>query len=262
MTERERALLDRIEALLASDEHHDNALRGPLDDLYHCHLEQNERLKRLASIADGFQRGVREDLGTSQRRLERQLRRQIKLSRIADGYQELLLERNQTLSSEATRDPLTQIANRRGLHDELRRLVAAAIRHQRPFTLAMLDIDHFKRFNDTMGHEVGDQALVAVANGLGQTLRLGDLLGRWGGEEFLIALPGAPIGAATPLFDRLRERLLELEFTKGGQTLALTVSIGATEHRDQESYETTLRRADAALYEAKREGRDRWKVAD
>lgn len=103
-------------------------------------------------------------------------------------------------------DPLTKIPNRRGLHTELRRLMAANRRQQRPFTLAMVDIDHFKRFNDDHGHDVGDQALLTVARVLSDTLRGGDIVGRWGGEEFLLALPGASLWAAEPLFERLRRQ--------------------------------------------------------
>ena len=73
--------------------------------------------------------------------------------------------------------------------------MAASSRQQRPFTLAMVDIDHFKRFNDEHGHDVGDQALLVVAKVLDDTLRGGDIVGRWGGEEFLIALPGASLWA-------------------------------------------------------------------
>ncbi|RQW70626.1 GGDEF domain-containing protein [Halomonas sp. YLB-10] len=261
MTERDRQLLRDIEALLASSEHQDNPLKAPLEALYRRHTEQLERLERMASISDGFQRNVKSDLSTAERRLERQQRRQHKLSRIADGYQELLHERKQTLESEVMLDPLTKIPNRRGLHTELRRLMAASSRQQRPFTLAMVDIDHFKRFNDEHGHDVGDQALLVVAKVLDDTLRGGDIVGRWGGEEFLIALPGASLWAAEPLFERLQAKLRTTQVVSDA-SLSLTVSIGAAEHRHDETYEQTMNRADQALYQAKRNGRDRWEAAE
>ncbi|MBY5925654.1 GGDEF domain-containing protein [Halomonas denitrificans] len=260
MTERDRQLLRDIEEMLASPEYAENPLRAPLEALYLRHTDQLERLERMAAISDGFQRGVKSDLTTAERRLERQQRRQRKLSRIADGYQELLFERNQTLESEVMLDPLTKIPNRRGLHTELRRLMAANRRQQRPFTLAMVDIDHFKRFNDDHGHDVGDQALLTVARVLSDTLRGGDIVGRWGGEEFLLALPGASLWAAEPLFERLRGNLKETRLIEGSD-LTVTVSIGAAEHRGDETYEQTMNRADQALLEAKRSGRDRWQAA-
>ncbi|MEE3213947.1 MAG: GGDEF domain-containing protein, partial [Pseudomonadota bacterium] len=112
MTERDRQLLRDIEEMLASPEYSENPLRAPLEALYLRHTDQLERLERMAAISDGFQRGVKSDLTTAERRLERQQRRQRKLSRIADGYQELLFERNQTLESEVMLDPLTKIPNR------------------------------------------------------------------------------------------------------------------------------------------------------
>ncbi|MEE3216269.1 MAG: GGDEF domain-containing protein, partial [Pseudomonadota bacterium] len=133
-------------------------------------------------------------------------------------------------------------------------------RQQRPFTLAMVDIDHFKRFNDDHGHDVGDQALLTVARVLSDTLRGGDIVGRWGGEEFLLALPGASLWAAEPLFERLRGNLKETRLIEGSD-LTVTVSIGAAEHRGDETYEQTMNRADQALLEAKRSGRDRWQAA-
>lgn len=112
----------------------------------------------------------------------------------------------------------------------------------------------------TTGHDVGDQALLTVARVLSDTLRGGDIVGRWGGEEFLLALPGASLWAAEPLFERLRGNLKETRLIEGSD-LTVTVSIGAAEHRGDETYEQTMNRADQALLEAKRSGRDRWQAA-
>ncbi|WP_275286962.1 biofilm regulation diguanylate cyclase SiaD [Halomonas elongata] len=263
MNTSERPLLEHVETLLAESANRDHPLHDALERLFHHHLEQQDRLERLISIADGFQQSAHEDLNSTRDQLERQLKRQRKLSRIADRYQSLLRERNLALKAASTVDPLTGLANRRRLNEQLEQLTAASARHRRPFTLAMVDIDHFKRVNDRHGHGIGDRALEILAGTLRDSLRTSDHCGRWGGEEFLLLLPETPLAQATSLMERLGERLRGLQIPVEARIkITLTASIGVAEHRPDDDVQATIQRADQALLAAKREGRDRWRAAD
>ncbi|WP_192036315.1 biofilm regulation diguanylate cyclase SiaD [Halomonas sp. YLGW01] len=259
MSQRDQALLDEIAALLGEEIHREHPLHSALQRLYRHHLLQCDRLERLISIADGFQESARKDLHSTRFQLERQQRRQRKLSRIADRFQDLLHERNQALEDASSHDPLTGLANRRRLHHQLGRITEASAQDARPFCVAVVDIDHFKRINDRYGHTAGDRVLVALARALQAAVRTSDLCGRWGGEEFLVVLPDTDLDRGETLVERLSHQLRELDLTQDatGRTMAVTVSIGIAEHRSQEEYRETIHRADQALLEAKRRGRDR-----
>ncbi len=143
----------------------------------------------------------------------------------------------------ATTDPLTGLPNRRAWDTHL----DSALHLGRPVTIAMLDLDHFKVFNDARGHPAGDRLLKETAAAWREQLRAGDMLARLGGEEFGLLLPGCDRSAAVEVIERLRQLVRE------GQTC----SAGFAEHREGESADEVLARADAALYEAKAAGRDR-----
>jgi len=152
-------------------------------------------------------------------------------------------------------DALTGAFNRRGLD--------AALPSQAPrsalitsLSVAMADIDHFKQVNDTHGHAAGDEVLKRVAQVLTQTLRTGDSVIRYGGEEFLLLLPNADLQAAMRVAERARAAVASARIESGGQQLAVTLSLGVAEQGAEESREETIRRADVALYEAKRAGRN------
>lgn len=160
------------------------------------------------------------------------------------------------LSHMAHNDPLTGLANRRLLMDRLSQEAERAERHQQPFVLAMLDVDHFKRFNDKHGHDVGDQILVAVARHMENALREYDVCGRWGGEEFLLILPQTKLSDAHTIISRLHGGISQVSIHVNRKSLSVTVSIGLAEHQAGESHTETLLRADAALLSAKRSGRN------
>lgn len=158
----------------------------------------------------------------------------------------------------ATTDSLTSIGNRRNLMDQGERELRRARRYASPLSLLMLDIDHFKRVNDTHGHAVGDQALKAMVNVCLKHLREIDVLCRFGGEEFVAVLPETRIEDATVVAERLRQAVggLALPLPEGG-TVSFTISIGVTAPRAEDAaLGDVLERADAALYAAKRGGRD------
>jgi diguanylate cyclase (GGDEF)-like protein len=151
----------------------------------------------------------------------------------------------------ATTDSLTGLPNRRAAEEFVRELAAA----QRPFALAMMDLDHFKRLNDTRGHEAGDQALRLFAETLRQIMRDGDLAARWGGEEFLLLLPGATAAQAMDIVNRIRADLAEALLTGG--SASFTVSAGIADTSMSPMFEQLLTFSDEALYAAKDAGRDR-----
>lgn len=167
---------------------------------------------------------------------------------------ELEAEREQLLArveALARTDDLTRLPNRRAWDEEVPRAIALARRHGHPLALALLDLDHFKRFNDTRGHQAGDALLTDAAGSWTATLRTTDYLARYGGEEFALLLPDCPIEEVNGLLERLRAA------TPGGQTL----SVGVTFWDRDETAGDLVARADTALYEAKATGRDRVVVA-
>ena len=187
------------------------------------------------------------------------------LTHLLQGYGLVSLHVSQLLrrvAAQANTDALTGLPNRRTFEDTWRRMVQRAERDKSPLALMVMDIDHFKRVNDTHGHAAGDEALRVLGWALKNHLRPGDLCARWGGEEFILALPGA-----TPEVARARaEDLLEMPLMYGedgsGEPLAVTLSVGLTDWRASDTApHATIARADAALYEAKRDGRHRVSVA-
>ena len=165
-------------------------------------------------------------------------------------------ERYAALARAANGDALTGLANRQGLallEPELRRLTP----RDPPCAVLVADIDHFKRINDSHGHAAGDQVLRAVATVLRETVRTGDPVARWGGEEFVICLRHVPAATALALADKLRQRLADTPVAAGsGRLLQVTISVGLTELQPGEALAQAIDRADAALYAAKRAGRN------
>lgn len=160
-----------------------------------------------------------------------------------------------TCEEQASTDHLTGLANRRRFERQLEREVARTARHGRPFSLITIDIDHFKRINDTYGHEAGDEAIKSLARVLQQGTRGIDLAARIGGEEFGVILTETSLPGAVEVAERLRMTLKSVEMAPVGQIAA---SFGVAECPSQaETARELLARADAALYEAKRDGRDR-----
>lgn len=161
----------------------------------------------------------------------------------------------------ALRDPLTDTGNRVAMDQTLQREIDMSRRHLQPLSLLMLDIDHFKRINDTHGHSAGDEVLRAVAASIKGQLRNVDMVFRYGGEEFLILLSNTGREAAAMVGERLRFATQAKEYLADGKSIELTVSLGCSTLLPGESAESLLRRADSALYVAKREGRNRLAMA-
>ena len=169
---------------------------------------------------------------------------------------------NVRLHRVAVTDPLTGAFNREFLTQRLPQEIAAARDLDRPLSLALVDVDRFKTVNDRYGHHVGDVVLTEVARRLRGAIRGGDLLVRYGGEEFLAVLPKADAGRAWEVGERMRQRVSERAFDVGdGIALLLRVSVGVAQWRSGELMPGLIERADAALYGAKDRGRNRVEVA-
>lgn len=254
----ERDFEANIKRLLADPDYRDHPLYDALLQLWQLHREQVTRLERIANLSDAYQAVAREREGNLSTRFDKQLRQLTKIVRISDRYQQMMQDLNMALKEASTHDPLTGLANRRLLMERLKEETERASRTDTTFVVAMLDVDYFKRINDVYGHEAGDQVLSRIAHTIKHALREYDLCGRWGGEEFLLVLPQTLLPDAMTVIARVHGNIAELRFGDATDTLQVTCSIGVTEHIAGQDYPATLNRADAALLDAKRSGRNRF----
>lgn len=169
--------------------------------------------------------------------------------------------KNEQLAVMATTDPLTGIANRGHIEEFLEDAAARAARFGEALTVAMVDIDHFKRLNDTYGHPFGDRVIREVSRVLAETVRRIDKVGRYGGEEFLLVLPGTDADGAMVLGERIRRRIAELGFAPNDVRVTISVGIASWRAR-MGSWEELVAEADHTLYRAKEAGRNRVCGAD
>jgi two-component system, cell cycle response regulator len=161
----------------------------------------------------------------------------------------------------ARTDVLTGLPNRRAIDDMLERATAHASRTGEPLSVLMIDLDHFKAINDDHGHDAGDAVLQACARALRATSRAGDVVGRWGGEEFLVVLPATDLDGAVQAAERLRAAVSAAEVAIPRGRIHVTASGGVAVLGDGADTDALVRDADAALYEAKRGGRNAIAVA-
>ena len=163
----------------------------------------------------------------------------------------------ETHISRSLTDPLTDLPNRREFNNRLEERMAAWNRHREPFTLLLLDIDHFKKLNDEHGHLAGDQVLSAMGKALRSSIRREDFVSRYGGEEFAILLPKTSLEQAMHVAEKVRDAVGGVVVNFNGQRLAVTASGGCATIRALEQAESLIQRADFALYAAKAAGRNR-----
>jgi two-component system cell cycle response regulator len=175
--------------------------------------------------------------------------------RIID-LQNRLLAAQELLRVEATHDALTGLWNRRAILANLERELHRAGRESSAVAVALMDLDHFKRVNDTHGHLVGDEVLRETARRLGGAVRPYDFVGRYGGEEFLVVAPGLDRGGAPDLAERIRRVFADAPFVTSGPELPVTLSLGVVAVQGAAEVRDVLATADAALYEAKEAGRN------
>lgn len=168
-----------------------------------------------------------------------------------------LTKANRHLEEVASTDALTHVWNRYRIEQEIERSIELAAQLNRPSALLLLDVDFFKRINDTHGHEAGDAVLVTLAATITQTLRETDDLGRWGGEEFVILASGCNLTDGGALAERVRQAVAAADFGPVGQ---VTISVGVSQWQPGDNRKSLVERADKAMYGAKEEGRNRVKT--
>jgi two-component system cell cycle response regulator len=206
-----------------------------------------------AHLVDALERGAHDYLRKpfDSAELLARIQAAVRVKHLQDELREL----NGRLEKQACTDQLTGIYNRRFLDNTLEMYVSRAARHERPLAVLLLDVDRFKDINDTLGHHAGDRVLVNIAGRLTRRLRREDIMGRWGGEEFMVLAPDTGASGAAALADALRRAIAESPVQLEDRTLDITASVGwATWQHD--SPENIMRRADAALYAAKAAGRN------
>lgn len=176
--------------------------------------------------------------------------------------QKRLVSANQSLEFAACHDSLTGLWNRAEIRSFLHQELARARRDRTKVGIILADIDHFKAVNDRLGHEVGDVVLKSVATCLRESLREYDRVGRYGGEEFLLVIPGCDLHDTARRADQIRENVAQLPMRVANDSMTITISMGATVAESTNDLEELVRRADKALYRAKRNGKNRVECAD
>lgn len=167
------------------------------------------------------------------------------------------IAREEELFKAATTDPLTRIPNRRWFTERALEEIEFCRRHSRPLCVLMLDVDHFKKINDSHGHQIGDMVLSSLAGVLHDQKRAEDLLCRFGGEEFILLLRETPLDKGLVFCERLRAAIEAHAFQWGEIRVPVTASIGIAQHDGPSTLESLIQRADEALYSAKQHGRNR-----
>lgn len=177
-------------------------------------------------------------------------------------YSLKLVKNNQKLLDDlhrvANEDHLTGLYNRRKISQELFTEFGRSKRYNRGFSIILIDIDNFKETNDTLGHNIGDKLLSQISEIIRNNVRKVDLVGRWGGEEFLVICPETDIGGATSLAEKIRTGIASKNFTGIGTK---TASFGITSYMNDDDSQTIIRRADTALYAAKEAGKNKIEVS-
>jgi two-component system, cell cycle response regulator len=186
-----------------------------------------------------------------------ELRARVDVGRRVIELQTRLLETRDALAHEAMHDPLTGVLNRRALSDVLRRELSRELRHHHGLAVGVCDIDHFKDINDTYGHQVGDEVLCGLVRVIEKNLRGHDVLGRFGGDEFVVVTENATQGDAVALYERARAAVADNPIPTRAGDVSITISFGVKLWSEGETEDDLLGAADSALYRAKGGGRNR-----
>ncbi len=243
----------KVEAILALTKEHFEMDDAAWSAFYDQIIRDWKAYGQLLSVKAGTDKSFRD--------LQEEAREKIATLSAATVMENIgIKEQNQQLLHQSRTDALTGVANRAAFDERLLGELERARRTQCPLALCLLDIDHFKKFNDTHGHQVGDHVLQSVAKALDETIRKMDLVARYGGEEFAVIAPECNLSKAGALAERLREAVEEIQLDVGGQKLRVTTSVGVA-FAQWPALERTpaelIKIADAKLYEAKHAGRNR-----
>ncbi|HET9112644.1 MAG TPA: GGDEF domain-containing protein [Burkholderiales bacterium] len=243
--------IDRLSTIATST----NAYHGKIDN-YSQQIAKAEHISELNDILNDVMRDTRsiqaEALQSRDQLLAARQDAQDAETRIRALEAELA-----EVSALASHDQLTNSLNRRGLDEAFERERARADRYGSALSIALLDLDDFKKFNDEHGHEAGDEALVHVVKIIRDTLRSMDVIGRFGDEEFVVLLPDTPAQEAVAVIARLQKELTKRIFVYENQRFFITFSAGVAMRSADESLQDTIKRADAAMYQAKKSGKNK-----
>jgi diguanylate cyclase len=229
---------------------HDLAARVAADVGAHSHRVQqiNQELSSGEQDSAAVLAAMQELIQANER-----MQQQLETAEVRLQEQAVKME---SFEAQALTDALTGIANRRAFDDFVARQESQFAREGRPATVLILDVDHFKKFNDTYGHQAGDEVLKGVARVLRRSMREIDHVARYGGEEFAVVFPGSPVAEACPAAERARQAIENATFRHEGVALKVTASFGLAELRSGEAMVETVKRADTAPYAAKKGGRN------
>jgi diguanylate cyclase (GGDEF)-like protein len=186
-----------------------------------------------------------------------ELQARIRVGKRMMELQASLVEARDALKHQATHDPLTGILNRRAILERLTEELERAKRENGELSICMCDIDHFKKINDTYGHQTGDEVLVAFTQCIKGQLRMYDSIGRYGGEEFLVISSASGRQSEAQLYERLCKKVAAMEIKGKSGSVFVTISVGVAAATEQSTVDVILSAADAALYRAKTAGRNR-----
>jgi len=234
-------------------------VRGEDDDLYgvlRVQCEDTEMAPKYELLYRQLSHLIAHQIGLRQLNLTLESR-----FRLLDAQNTELAAINRALSDIAYRDPLTNLYRRWYLMEQFRLEVTRAARYNRPFSILMIDLDHFKQVNDTHGHAAGDVVLQGFSSILQQSCRTSDVLSRFGGDEFCVLLTDTPIGGATEVAERIRYRTEREQFAYQSARLSLTSSVGVGSYASDITSrgltpEAILAEIDQSMYQAKRGGRN------
>jgi len=253
---------DRLKAMLATfvDRLSDfTATTGEYHDKIGRCAEKISKANDIAELSDVLDEVMRETrvIQLNARRSHDELTDMRR--RVDESEKEVVRLQNElTQASEMVRhDPLTGTLNRKGMDEAVEREVARAHRHKGKLCIALLDVDNFKRLNDTIGHQAGDDALVHLARVARETIRPQDTLARYGGEEFVVLLPDTSIEDGVTAMVRVQRELTKRFFLHKNEKILITFSCGVAELTGEEAPAAAISRADAAMYLAKRAGKNR-----
>lgn len=224
-------------------------------------ISQTDDIAQLGKLLEEVAAATRDVQAATLRSREETLRTQREVQEAEQKVRQLQSELER-VSAKVREDQLTGTLNRRGLEEEFDRSCAASERRNEPMSLALLDIDNFKSLNDTHGHQAGDGALVHLAKVIKASIRPTDMVCRYGGEEFVILLPGTNLQDSVMVISRLQRELTKRFFLHDNQRLLITFSAGVAERRPGEGRDESISRADAAMYSAKRSGKNRVVIAE
>ncbi|MCB6184783.1 GGDEF domain-containing protein [Leeia sp. TBRC 13508] len=250
------SFIDRLSTMASSTgSYHDKIVS------YSSEIKQTDDLTKIASIVDRLM----DDTRSMQLDMLRSRDELVKVREEAEKASEKVtaLEKEIELVSEQVRtDQLTGVLNRRGMEDAFATELSRANREHKKLSIALLDIDNFKKLNDRLGHQAGDMALAHLAKVVKDVLRPTDSVARYGGEEFVILLPSTPVEEGVLVMQRVQRELTKRFYLHNNERVLITFSCGVAEYREGEDEMDVIGRADSAMYQAKLSGKNRVEISE